>query len=239
MRCTTESFIERAREIHGDKYDYSKVNYINCKTKVRIICPVHGEFWQTPDHHLVRGDICPKCSYVKRGKKRRKTFEQFLKKARKVHGDKYIYPSQTLNGTETKIRIICPAHGEFYQSAHDHLYGHGCLKCSSSKGELKIAEYLKNNKYIENKDYFREKTFDNPKISSRMRFDFYLPEKNLLIEYNGEQHYIAGRFGEDKLRQQRCRDWIKRRFARSSGIRLLTIPYTQFNMIEEILKENL
>lgn len=236
MRYTAESFIERAKEIHGDKYDYSKVNYINCKTKVCIICPEHGKFWQTPDHHL-RSIGCPRCKDIIKGFHHRKSFEQFKKRAAEKHGSFYTYPEQKISSVYDKLRIICPRHGEFMQSAHGHLRGAGCPFCSSSRGEKAIKKFLNENSI----SFVPQKAFESLKIKKVLRYDFYLPEKNLLIEYNGRQHYEpVERFGgKEQLRRQRHHDWLKRKFARDSGIRLLTIPYTQFNMIEEILKENL
>lgn len=122
-RLTTESFIERAREVHGNIYDYSKVKYINNKTKVCIICPVHGEFWQTPSRHLC-GDRCPMCF-----KSEKKTTEQFITEARAIHGDKYDYSKVNYKGNKKKVEIICPQHGPFFMTPLYHLQGHGCQKC--------------------------------------------------------------------------------------------------------------
>ena len=101
-------FIQKAHKIHGDKYDYCKVEYVNNNTKVCIICPIHGEFWQTPNHHL-SGQGCPKCSgNVK------KTTEQFIAKAKEIYGDRYNYSKVKYINAKTKVCIICPTHGEFY-----------------------------------------------------------------------------------------------------------------------------
>ena len=129
-----EEFIRKAKEIHGDRYDYSKVVYINCKTKVCIICPEHGEFWQTPDNHY-RGQDCPKCVGKKRWDTRgRMTTEQFIDKARKIHGNKYDYSKTKYVNPQTKICIICPEHGEFWQAPYSHLTGKsGCPKCKAKK----------------------------------------------------------------------------------------------------------
>ena len=121
---STEEFIRQAQEIHGNKYDYSKVNYVNSGTKVCIICPEHGEFWQIPSSHL-RGYGCPKCSG-----KAKKTTKDFIIEARKIHGDKYDYSKVEYINALKKVCIICPEHGEFWQTPSAHLYGHGCLKCS-------------------------------------------------------------------------------------------------------------
>ena len=126
MRLNTDIFIKKAKEIHGDKYDYSKVNYINSKTKVCIICPVHGEFWVLPHSHL-QGCGCHKCSVDER----KITYQDFIKRAREKHGDKYDYSKVNFDKITDKICIICPIHGEFQQKACSHLLGYGCKKCAN------------------------------------------------------------------------------------------------------------
>lgn len=126
----TEYFIERAKKVHGNKYDYSKVEYKMADEKVCIICPEHGEFWQAPVMHL-RGQQCPKCAYKYR--KRNGNKEKFLEKARKVHGDKYSYEEMNFKTSNDKIKIICPKHGEFWQVPSKHLQGRGCPKCGIEK----------------------------------------------------------------------------------------------------------
>ena len=128
-RLTNKEFIEKARKIHGDFYDYSKVEYINKNTKVCIVCPIHGEFWQTPDNHL-KGQNCPKCANTTRGNAFRSNKDEFIKKAREVHGDKYDYSKVEYTNINTKVCIICPIHGEFWQTPYSHLQGFGCKKCN-------------------------------------------------------------------------------------------------------------
>ena len=125
---TREEFIKDARDAHGDKYDYSKVEYVNSSTKVCIKCPKHGEFWQIPYHHT-KGCGCPNCGVENRSEKRTLTKEEFIKKARKKHGDEYDYSKVNYVGAHTQIRIICPEHGEFWQTPNGHLSGQGCPKC--------------------------------------------------------------------------------------------------------------
>lgn len=124
-----ESFIRKARKIHGDKYDYSKVEYIDSKTKVCIICPIHGEFWQTPNNHLT-GKGCSKCYDEVRGDSQRLSIKEFIKKARKIHGNKYDYSKVIYVNNRTKVCIICPIHGEFWQTPDAHLRGEKCPVCS-------------------------------------------------------------------------------------------------------------
>jgi hypothetical protein len=120
---TTEEFIRRAKKVHGDKYDYSKVEYKGTHTKVCIICPIHGEFFQTPNNHL-HGQGCLAC-----GGRKQLTKEEFIQKAREVHGDKYDYSKVEYVNKNTKVKIICPIHGEFEQEPNSHLEGKGCPNC--------------------------------------------------------------------------------------------------------------
>lgn len=121
---TTEIFIKKVKIIHNNKYDYSKVEYKNSQTKVCIICPQHGEFWQTPSMHLC-GQGCPTCAGIVR-----KDTKQFVNEARKVHGDRYDYSKVEYVNNRTKVCIICPIHGEFWQSPKHHLKGKGCPMCN-------------------------------------------------------------------------------------------------------------
>jgi len=121
---TTEQFTLEAKKIHGDKYDYSKVEYINAKTKVIIICKTHGDFLQNPTGHL-SGKICKKCSC----ENRRYTTEEIILEAKKIHGDKYDYSKVEYTGATSKIIINCKKHGDFLQQANLHIMGSGCVKC--------------------------------------------------------------------------------------------------------------
>lgn len=137
-KLTKENFIKRAKEVHGDKYDYSKVDYVNSRTKICIICPEHGEFWQEPSAHL-RGYSCPKCSNKHRGEYKKLGVDKFIKKSIQIHGEKYDYSKVEYINVMTKVCIICPEHGEFYMTPAQHLSGQGCPKCSGrnlTKDEL-------------------------------------------------------------------------------------------------------
>ena len=138
-RLTTEEFIERAKGVHEDRYNYSKANYINIKTKVCIICSIHGEFWQIPDDHI-RGSGCEKCSYIIRGKNKTQSVSTFIEKAKKAHRNKYDYSKVKYVNCKIKICIICPKHGEFWQrpDCHSSGYKNGCPSCKESRGEKKL-----------------------------------------------------------------------------------------------------
>ena len=136
LSSNLETFIKRANEKHNNKYDYSKVVYENAMTKVCIICPEHGEFWMTPMNHLL-GQDCPKC----KGKYR--TTEDIIKLFKEKYGDKYDYSKVDFKKMHEKVCIICPDHGEFWQTPDKHLYGRGCPKCAdkSRAKKLMIGKY--------------------------------------------------------------------------------------------------
>lgn len=128
-KMTTADFIRKAREIHGDKYDYSKVVYVKSNLKVVIICPEHGEFLQSPNSHL-NGAGCPKCA----AENRVNDTESFVKKSRMVHGDRYDYSKTKYVDANTKVVITCPEHGDFEMLPTQHTKGYGCKYCHLYKG---------------------------------------------------------------------------------------------------------
>jgi hypothetical protein len=144
---STDQFIEGAKQVHGDKYDYSKSVYVLSKSKVIIICKEHGEFLQRAGHHL-HGYGCPTCgirtAYLSSMPKFRpskvkvNSTEYFLARSFAVHGDKYDYSQTEYTGCMNKVKIICRIHGEFVQTASTHMLGCGCQKC----GELKKVSDL-------------------------------------------------------------------------------------------------
>jgi hypothetical protein len=158
-RLTTKEFIERAKKVHGDKYNYSKVEYKSSNTKVTIICPVHGEFQQRPADHL-NGAGCPKCAKNSMKNKQSSSIEEFIKKAKKVHEDKYDYTKSIYINAKTPIIITCKTHGDFDQQPHVHLKGHGCPKCaiknnSNARAQttpefIRKAKVKHKNKYLYN-----------------------------------------------------------------------------------------
>lgn len=125
---TTKQFINKAKNIHGDKYNYLKTNYIKSLEPVEIICPIHGSFWQKPNIHL-SGCGCPGCA------KRlpNTSADEFIKKANLIHSGKYNYTNVVYKNRTTKIEIICPIHGSFFQTPNNHLNGRGCPGCAKQK----------------------------------------------------------------------------------------------------------
>ena len=127
---TTEQFIKEAKEVHGDRYDYSKVEYKNCFEKVVIICNTHGDFLQTPDRHLA-GAGCKSCGIESSNNYKKCTNESFLKKAKKVHGDKFDYSKVEYTSFNSEVVIVCKTHGEYKQTPYNHLQI-GCILCNKS-----------------------------------------------------------------------------------------------------------
>ncbi|MDW5288880.1 DUF723 domain-containing protein [Formosa sp. PL04] len=147
LQKRTSEFINKAKKVHGDKFDYSKVDYIRSHTKICILCPEHGEFYQKPTNHL-SGNGCKKCAYqYSHGKYRLTSLETFLSQAKEVHSDKYDYSNVKWENTSTKIAIICPIHGEFMQVPQNHIrLKCGCRKCGREIAKSKINKY--NTKYF-------------------------------------------------------------------------------------------
>lgn len=124
----TSFFIQKSVKKHGNKFDYSKVNYINSTTKVCIICPEHGEFMQTPSNHLY-GFGCNECAIESRAARRRNTTKNFIDRANLIHNNKYTYNKSVYVKTHNKVIITCPIHGDFEQTPASHLSGKGCPNC--------------------------------------------------------------------------------------------------------------
>lgn len=127
-QLTTEKFIERAEAVHGDRYNYSEVEYVNLFEKVTIICPEHGPFPQEPASHIHQECGCPTCGGTKQ-----LTTETFIEKARAIHGDRYDYSTVNYVDNKTSISIICPEHGPFSQTPSNHLYKFGCGACAGNQ----------------------------------------------------------------------------------------------------------
>ena len=214
--------------MHGKKFDYSKVKYINSTTEVEIICREHGSFFQIPSGHL-SGQQCPSCSGVKQ-----KTTLEFISESKVIHNNLYDYSKVEYINNRTKVIIICLKHGEFEQSPKSHLRGHGCPKCNISKGELKVKELLENY----NIKYIREYKFEDcVSIGGRkLPFDFYIKDMNLLIEYDGRQHF-EDVFGVVSFINLKQNDNIKDKYCELNNIELLRIKYDDENSGFDKLKE--
>ena len=152
----TDDFIKKAVEVHGNKYDYSKVEYHSMHEKVVIVCKKHGEFLQTPANHL-SGHGCRLCSTEKHSELKRSNNEMFCEKAKEKHGNKYDYSKVEYLNAATKVCIICPEHGEFWQTPNSHLSGSGCPKCgkkmASESKMMTLEEFINRSNEIHNGIY--------------------------------------------------------------------------------------
>jgi hypothetical protein len=215
QKSNFKDVLNKFKEIHGDRYDYSDFNYSNNRTKSKIICPIHGVFTQSSYVHI-KGHGCPSCS-----KNKKFTNDDFTSKSKEVHGDKFRYDDVNYKNMHTKVKIECPMHGYFEQIPLHHIKGVGCPKCNQSKGERMIEIFLKRN----NIEYISQMKFDGCFYQNKLPFDFYLPKYNICIEFNGIQHYypidIFG--GEESLRLTKIRDDIKFNFCEKNGIKLIII----------------
>lgn len=302
---TAEEFIEQAKLIHGDKYDYSLVEYKNARTKVKIKCPIHGWFEQTPENHKKCG--CKKCSKDSAAKKQmitkekflekmecyknkldfsnidyisfnkpiknikckkhnivfnvssgqalrkggncpeclnelpnhKKTNEEYIKELTELHLDK-IYDFSKINyvNAKTPIIMICKkCNKEFSHNPRGFLKGvvRACPNCHYFLGEKIIEEVLKENKV----EFLTQYKFTKTEIS-RLSFDFYIPKLNIVIEFQGEQHYkpIKKWGGKTRLEKQQINDQKKRNFCKKNNIKEIEINKNNIKDLFTIFEQN-
>ena len=205
-----DEFIKKAKNVHGEKYDYSLVNYLDTKTKVEIICKDHGSFLQTPNKHM-QGRGCPSCGRERTIEHNFLTLDDFIKKARNVHGDRYDYSNSVYTGADDKLEITCVKHGKFLQTPHNHLKGTNCPSCgaSISKPEIKLVDFIRS--------FYKGEIITNSKnIIPPMELDIYVPNLNLAIEFNGG-YWHSEKF-KDKNYHIR-----KYNLCKDKGIRLVSV----------------
>ena len=220
---TVSQFIEEARAVHGDRYDYSKVVYVNTNTPVAIICREHGEFMQIPDFHINRKTNCPHCAGGIAD-----TTENFIKKAKNIHGEKYDYSKVSYVNNTTAVIIICPTHGEFNQVPFIHTNLNqrcGCPHCVN-KAEYKMFTTLKT-VYPEIHRQYKTEWCKNKQC---LPFDFCIPNEKIIIELDGEQHFTpVTSWREAEL--QTDKDLFKMKCANDNGFSVIRISqkYTENN----------
>ena len=242
LRSNTDEFIKKARAVHGDRYGYDKVDYVDNHTPVLIYCDKHGYFKQTPQSHLA-GKGCKKCATESNVECQRLPQEEIIRRFREVHGDRYGYDKVDYQGYDVPVVIHCDKHGDFLQSPNNHLHGKGCPMCKNSMGEERVFVFLKKHdiEFIPQYRVPNEYLFC---INKTLHLDFYLPQFNIVIEFNGKQHYEEDTFFHRHengrgFEHQQMRDNAVRAYCEEHKLRLIEIPYTEINNIEEILKKEL
>jgi len=238
-KCSGNSKIQNSEIIkhfedkHGKKYDYRNVVYKGNRNPVEIICEKHGIFNQSPYEHK-RGNGCPKCA-----KNRRLNVDIFVESSNIIHDNIYSYNNVVFLDSRSKVMVTCKNHGDFPISPNHHLRGRGCPNCKKSFGEMRILNYLK----IKDIDYVQQKYFKNlVNIAGKyLFFDFYLPQINICIEYDGQQHFgpISKFGGINAFEKLALHDSIKNEFCQKNNIKIIRIKYTNFNEIEKILDDEI
>lgn len=229
LRWTTDKFIERAREIHGDTYDYSLTQYKGQTEKVVVICKVHGPVEMYPSWHTYHKGGCARCNFDSV----RRTIPELIDDFRAVHGDTYIYDRIVeYKNSQDIVTVVCKQHGAFDVVARIHQSGSGCPVCCESLGERVIRSALE----VAGVEF--EKEFRAPGCTHKgqLRFDFKVDR--LLIEFHGKQHYedipFFDKDGRDPFEERQLRDSIKAQWAKDNGYDLVCIPYTQLSNAAEI-----
>lgn len=230
-RLTTEEFISKAKIIHGDKYDYSYAKYIDSRSLISIRCIKHNHIFIPMANNHLKGTGCKMCA----NEAQSFSTSEFITRCNDIHDNKYKYDNVNYTGTYNHIEIYCPVHKSYFnQLPKHHLAGHGCPLCNTSKGERMVELYLNTNDIF----HYREYKFKKCKHIKQLPFDFYIPHINLLIEYDGEQHFTPIKhFGGVMRYNETVRnDQIKNKFTISHDIRLIRIPHYNFNDIDIILE---
>lgn len=195
---TLEEVKQQAKAIYGDKYDLSNIKYVNSHSEIELTCPIHGKFHKIVSSFL-RGYDCPECMKEKAIKNLTYTQDKVIEMAKAVHGDKYIYDESEYKNMLTKMKIICPKHGEFWQTPAKHIHSkQGCPKCKASHLESEMMLFLEK----QNIPYIYQcgrKTFNWLNMQT---LDFYLPQHNVAIECQGSQHYQPYSFTNDKCEKE-------------------------------------
>jgi hypothetical protein len=193
---TIEAFLFKANKKHKGYYSYDEVKYVDSQTKVTITCPKHGKFNQLPYNHI-RGKGCKSCSINKTKNKLSLDENDFIVRSNKKHHNKYSYLNVDYVNSHSKVKIICPEHGEFEQLPYDHLSGHGCNKCTYivSSFENEINDFITNELHLKTITSSR-------KILNGKEIDIYIPSLRIAIEFNGlywhSELFLSEHYHNDK-----------------------------------------
>lgn len=211
-----KAFIQKAQQLHNNKYDYSHINYINNDTPISINCRQHGIFKQRPSDHL-KGYGCNKCS-----KKYKPTAEEWIARAAPIYSFKYDYSKVIYKDNKTPVTVICPIHGEFYPIPNNHVAGtSGCPHCINPS-QNNLFEHIKLDFPKENIKYEYR-----PEWLGLQRFDIYFIDRNIAIEYDGIQHFMPVEHfgGESNFKKVQILDKLKEEKCLQNGCHLFRIKY--------------
>lgn len=189
-KSTTTEFIERTKAIHKNKYNYSKVNYLNNHTKVKIICKIHGEFLSRPNDHIFKTSGCPECGKSIIQQKESINLKEFIERAKKIHGDLYDYsPIKEIINNRTKVKYSCPKHGLITQQVSLHLNGRGCPECGkklniklrtkTTEQFIQDAKKIHGNKYLYDKVIYKGKKIKVKIYCKKHDYFFQTPDGHL------------------------------------------------------------
>jgi len=243
------TFLDKSTTTHDCKYDYSLIpETFTYDQTVPIVCATHGIFQQKARTHVM-GSGCQQCAKEARQPmydRKKHTKEQFITKAKETHGDFYDYTNTTYNSQMKKLEVVCPLHGPFTIVANNHVHGTGCSKCKRSRGETLIQNWLDLHKI----KYETQKSFpdlflpNTKKRTNKPKFDFFIPTKNLLLEFDGKHHFEPVKFhGVDQHEAERLHqriqlsDAIKEQYAKDHNITLKRIHYKDIKSLNTILQK--
>jgi very-short-patch-repair endonuclease len=238
-RIPISEFLERVNIVHNNRYQYDLSEYKGIRSKIKIHCDFHDKWFSQMAHaHLDLAQGCPDCGVENQKLKRRMSLKVFIDKANIIHDNKYDYSAaEQFENQNSLVTIICPKHGPRKVLVGNHLGGSGCNDCNTSRGEEVIKAYLKSLELNFNAQHI----FKGLKDVRNLRCDFYIESLNLVIEFNGRQHYEpVGAFGGEKsLKEVQRRDKIKKEFCKNNNIRFEVINFNDNikSKIDEYLRK--
>ena len=221
-----DKWLKEVKEIHKDKFDYSKVKYSGSQNKIILSCSLHGEFETTPEGHKNKSGGCKKCRYMYSKESASIGFDEIEKRSLIIHNSKYTYINDNNAQSHTdNLHIVCPEHGDFIQLVSNHLDGHGCPKCIT-KTQSKIAEYIESLGF--------EIKYNYRLGLGRQEVDIFIPSKNIAIEYHGlVWHSYGTTFPNNANERNPNIDKIKYNYLAEQGIQLITIWDIEWNNINK------
>lgn len=234
IKRSHEEFVDLLKTINPNIIVVDK--YKNRKSKIKCKCKIDNNEWYAMPYHLLKGVGCPICGVASSADGRTKSYEEFVKELQQINPNIEIVGQY--NNTNTKVKCRCSIDGYEWEALPNNLLqGHGCPKCNNPRGENKIIHLLNKHQIC----YVAQKRFEDCKNIKPLPFDFYLPNYHMCIEYDGVQHYEPiERFGGiDNFQVVQKHDKIKTQYCQTNNIKLLRIPYWEFDNIENILVNEL